>query len=79
MYIASGESILAVDKIKQKPLHKKWSFPLRISSVNVTKSAGDWGFGHITEEIVNEKGVGSSFYVPVIAVLMPELPVFLLG
>ena len=24
-------------------LHKKWSFPLRISSVNVTKS----GFGHI--------------------------------
>ena len=25
-------------------LHKKWSFPLRISSVNVTKSAG---FGHI--------------------------------
>ena len=22
------------------PLHKKWSFPLRISSVNVTKSAG---------------------------------------
>ena len=25
----------------QRPtLHKKWSFPLRISSVNVTKSAG---------------------------------------
>ena len=29
------------------PLHKKWSFPLRISSVNVTKSAGNCGFGHI--------------------------------
>ena len=31
------------------PLHKnkKWSFPLRISLVNVTKSAGNWGFGHI--------------------------------
>ena len=30
-------------------LRKKWSFPLRISSVNVnvTKSAGNWGFGHI--------------------------------
>ena len=26
---------------------KKWSFPLRISSVNVTKSAGNCGFGHI--------------------------------
>ena len=29
-------------------LHKKWSFPLRISSVNVTKSAvSDSGLGHI--------------------------------
>ena len=28
-------------------LHKKWSFPLKISSVNVTKSAGNCGFGHI--------------------------------
>ena len=28
-------------------LHKKWSFPLRISSVNVTKSAGSCAFGHI--------------------------------
>ena len=28
-------------------LHKKWSFPWRISSVNVTKSAGYCGFGHI--------------------------------
>ena len=28
-------------------LHKKWSFQLRISSVNVTKSAGNCGFGHI--------------------------------
>ena len=32
---------------KQHPLHKKWSFLLRISSVNVTKSAGKCGFGHI--------------------------------
>ena len=28
-------------------LHKKWSFPLRISSVNVTKFTGNCGFGHI--------------------------------
>ena len=28
-------------------LHKKWSFPLKISSVNVTKSAISCGFGHI--------------------------------
>ena len=32
---------------KQVLLHKKWIFPLRISSVNVTKSAGNCGFGHI--------------------------------
>ena len=28
-------------------LHKKWSFPFRISPVNVTKSAVSYGFGHI--------------------------------
>ena len=28
-------------------LHKKWSFPLRISSVDVTRSAGNFRFGHI--------------------------------
>ena len=28
-------------------LHKKWSFPLRISSVNVTKSVASCGFSHI--------------------------------
>ena len=33
-------------------VHKKWSFPLRISSINVTKSIGNCGF---TEEILNEK------------------------
>ena len=31
-------------------LHKKWSFPLRISSINVIKSAVYFGFG---EEIFN--------------------------
>ena len=28
-------------------LHKKWNFPLRISSLNVTIFAGNCGFGHI--------------------------------
>ena len=33
--------------MKYRSLHKKWSFPLRTSSVNVTKSPGNSGFGHI--------------------------------
>ena len=28
-------------------MHKKWSLPFRISSVNVSKYAGNSGFGHI--------------------------------
>ena len=32
---------------KSWTLHKKWRFPLRISSVNMTKSAISCGFGHI--------------------------------
>ena len=28
--------------------HKKWSFSLRISLVNVTKSVGNYGFDHIS-------------------------------
>ena len=31
----------------QWTLHKKWSFLLEIFSVNVTKSAGNYGFCHI--------------------------------
>ena len=31
---------------KTLPLRKKKTFPLKISSVNVTKSAGNWGSGH---------------------------------
>ena len=40
---------------QQNSLHEKWSFPLRISSVNVTKSAGFCGFSHIYDEILNGK------------------------
>ena len=32
----------------QVSLHKKWSFPLRISLVNVSKSAENCGFDHIS-------------------------------
>ena len=34
-------------------LLKKWSFLLKISSVNVTNSTGNCGFGHISEEVLN--------------------------
>ena len=34
-------------------LHKKWSFPLRISSVNVTKSAETADLVTFTEEMIN--------------------------
>ena len=36
-------------------LDKKWSFPLSISSENVTKSAGNCWFVTFTEEILNGK------------------------
>ena len=36
-------------------LHKKWSFPLTISSINVTKSAVFWGLVTFTEEILDGK------------------------
>ena len=38
-----------------RTLHKKWNFLLRISSVNVAKSAGDCGFGHSYWRILNGK------------------------
>ena len=38
---------IALTSIWNSSLHKKWSFPLRISSVNVIKSAVSSGFGHI--------------------------------
>ena len=34
---------------------KKWTFPLRISSVNVTKSAGNYDLVIFTKEILNGK------------------------
>ena len=43
-----------------KALYKKWSFPLSISSVNVTKSAGNCGFGRIYWRNPQQK---TSFFV----------------
>ena len=36
-------------------LHEKWSFPLRISSANETKTAGNCGFGHVYWKVFNGK------------------------
>ena len=44
-----------------RALHKKWSFPVRISSENVTKSAGNSGFDHIYWRDPQWK---TSFFVP---------------
>ena len=43
---ASNRCLGLSKRAAQRPPHKKWSFPSRISSANVTKSAGNWGFGH---------------------------------
>ena len=46
--VCQGSEYASVSICRNWPaLHKKWSFPLRISSVNVAKSAGNYGFGHI--------------------------------
>ena len=45
----AGKKMVGLANKKQIELllHKKWSFLLKISSVNVTKPAGNCGFGHI--------------------------------
>ena len=41
------QTVASVSNLVYGTLHKKCSFPLWIYSVNVTKSAGNCGFGHI--------------------------------
>ena len=41
-------------------LHKKWSFPLRIFSVNVTKSAVSCGFCHILKKFLIQNFICSA-------------------
>ena len=43
------------ERLQLLTLHKKLSFPLRISSVNVTKSAGTVDLVTLSEEILNRK------------------------
>ena len=45
-YSTSFSTRLTVDKFLSN-LHKKWSFPIRISLINVTKFSGNCRFGHI--------------------------------
>ena len=47
--------VLSASLISIHTLHKKWSFPLRISSESVTKSAVFCGFALFTDEILNKK------------------------
>ena len=35
------------EETEDETLHKKWKISIKISSVNVTKSAGNCGFSHI--------------------------------
>ena len=48
-------------KVKQS-LHKKWSFPLKSSSVNVTKSPFTADLVTFTEEIFNENFIFCAVY-----------------
>ena len=41
---------------------KKWSFPLRNSSVHVTKSAGNCGFGHLLKKALMEHFIFCAVY-----------------
>ena len=52
----SSHCLSIIRRLKQLlTLNRKWSFPLRISSVNVTKSAVSCWFGHIYWRILNGK------------------------
>ena len=39
--------LTAIANYSSASLRKRWNFPLRISSINMTKSVGNCGFGHI--------------------------------
>ena len=47
LVLFEGSYIIIFIPFLKLTLHKKWIFPLRISSVNLPKSAGNYGFGHI--------------------------------
>ena len=45
--VINTKDFIRNDSNEDEKLHKKWSFPLRISPINVTKSTVSCGFGHI--------------------------------
>ena len=45
--LKTKNTLVVLEKLPFSTLHKKWSSLWRISSVNVTKSAGNCGFSHI--------------------------------
>ena len=47
LWIEKTVAYRTVVKQTSASAHKKWSFPLKTSSVNMIKSAGDCRFGHI--------------------------------
>ena len=59
-YICSSYKILHTYQKLLQTLHNKWSFPLRISSKNMTKSAVSCGFDHIYSKNPSWK---TSFFV----------------
>ena len=48
---------------------KKWSFPLRISSVNVTKSAGNWETGH-QKMVIQDDVTGEASHTALLSLLI---------
>ena len=54
VYFETTKSIIEKSDVwfKQQPLHKKWSFLLRIFSVNVTKSAGNFIFCAVNQHVL---------------------------
>ena len=54
-FFTQNDILVSCKSILQWTLHKKWSFPFRISSINVTKSAVSCGFDHIYQKILSGK------------------------
>ena len=52
-----GKTEYIIRNCTKLTLYKKWSFPFRISPVNMTKFSGNCGFGHIycNKSLINEK------------------------
>ena len=47
VYVNRDVDVTKSDRGVTPSQHKNWSFPLRFSAVNLTKSAVSYAFGHI--------------------------------